>query len=94
MRSRQQIERELEERREMMGRSNELDAKVRPYIQALEWVLEGDASQIGALKISEYNNFDAAVLCARTSGGKLFINEEVGDGGIYSLIRYERVTDS
>lgn len=94
MRSRQQIEAELTQKRDMMGQSEELDANVRPYVQALEWVLDGDAEQIGAVRVGEWNDFNAAILSARTSDDKLFINEEVDELGIYSLLRYERVSDT
>lgn len=94
MRSRQQIEAELSQKRDMMGRSDELDANVRPYIQALEWVLSGDAEQIGALKVSEWNDHRAAILGARTNDDKIFINETVEEDAIYSLLKYERVTDT
>lgn len=94
MRSRQQIEAELNEKRSMLGRSQDLDANVKPYVQALEWVLSGDADQIGAVRVTEWNDFDAAILCARTSDDKMFVSEEVPQEGIYSLLRYERVTDT
>ena len=94
MRSRQEIEAELNEKRGMMGRSQEMDANVRPYVQALEWVLQGGADQIGAVRVSEWNQFDAAILCARTSDDKMFVSEEIPQEGIYSLLRYERVSDN
>lgn len=94
MRSRQQIERELSQKRDMMGQSDEMDANVRPYVQALEWVLSGDAEQIGAIRVGEWNQFDGAILGARTSDDKLFLNEEVSELGVYSLLRYERVSDT
>ena len=89
MRSRQEIEAELREKRRMMGRSSEMDANVQPYVNALEWVLSGSADQIATIRVDEWGQFDAAVLCARTSDDKLFLEEEVPQEGIYSLLRYE-----
>lgn len=94
MRSRQEIEKELREKERLLGNSDELDAQVRPYINALEWILEGEAEQIGAVRISEWNRFEKAILCARTEGGKLFIDEKTDAEGVYSLLRYERITDT
>ena len=94
MRSQAEIEKELAQKERMLGNSEAMDQNVRPYVEALKWVLEGEAEQIGAVRIGEWNQFDKAVLCARTNGGKLFISETVPDNGVYSLLRYERITDS
>lgn len=94
MRSRQQIEAELAQKREMLGTSEEMDANVKPYVQALEWVLSGEAEQIGAIRVSKWNDFNAAILTARTSDDKLFVNEEIDSEGIYSLLKYSRVTEN
>lgn len=89
MRSRQEIESELRSKEEMLGTSEELDANVRPYVQALEWVLSGEADQIGALRVSEWNDHNVAILSARTHDGKLLLNERTDAEGVYSLLRYE-----
>jgi len=88
MRVRDEIEAELAQKREMVGKSDELDSRVRPYINALEWVLDGEAEQVGAVRVGKWNDFDGGILGARTSDGKLFLNEEDSRLGVYSLLFY------
>ena len=92
MKSRQQIESELSEKRQLIEESDsaEFEGRLRQYIEALEWVLDGSADQIGAVRVGEWQDFEAAVLAARTNDGKLFLSEEVDQDGVYALLRFDR----
>lgn len=94
MRSQSEIEAELRDKKKLLGNSDEMDRRVRPYINALEWILSGPADQVGAVRVSEWGRFEKAMLAARTQDGKIFVSEEVPNEGVYSLLRYSRPSDN
>jgi len=90
MRPREEIERKISERESQMGASDELDEKMRIYIQALEWVLDGEMEERARMKMSEYHpHFDELIFGGRTDETRIFPQEKTSDEGVYILMRVD-----
>ena len=90
MRTREEINRKIAEREEQMGFSDELDEKMRIYVNALEWVLDGEMEERARLKMSEYGvHFDEVVFGGRTGERKIYPQEITDEDGVYILMRVD-----
>jgi hypothetical protein len=93
MRSRQEIEDEIREKKRMIesAGSDEFTARVQPYVDALDWVLSGEAEQVGVIRVGGHNAYyTEAVLGARATDGSLIIERVDETDGHYSLLRHNR----
>lgn len=71
--------------------SDAFTARVQPYVDALEWVLSGEAEQVGVIRVGGHNAFyTEAILGARGTDGSLIIEKIDETPGHYSLLRHNR----
>lgn len=87
----EQVEDEISEKEDMAEKSDEMEKRVRPYIQALEWVLEGEAEEKARLGLSNHDpHFDEIIFGGRTGERKIVPQMKSDDSGVYVVLRIDK----
>ena len=84
MRTVEQIEREISNKRELAESSEKMRQQVGNYIAALEWVLEGDVEEVSRLMYHESDpHFSELIFGGRTAPDRFISHLTIDEDGCY-----------